>query len=201
VTSDWSNQDYTGTPIPRTLRIIADPGGTTDPSPGDYTYSHGAQVSVTAIPDSGYEFSRWAEDLPLGHEKDNPLNLSLDSNKTVRATFEKKAACFVATAAYGSAFDPQVKTLQDFRDKYLIPYKLGREIVELYYKYSPAAANLISKHRILRFFARLLLLPILTFSASMLRYGPLITAVIAAFIIGFSILAVRFYRKKLRARR
>lgn len=34
-------------------------GGTTTPPPGNYSYSYATNVTVTAIPDSGYVFDYW----------------------------------------------------------------------------------------------------------------------------------------------
>ncbi len=58
--------------------------------------------------------------------------------------------CFIATAAYGSPLHPCVKILRDFRDKYLMTSRLGRLLVDLYYKYSSFVADLITKHKFLK---------------------------------------------------
>ncbi|MEM3642084.1 MAG: immunoglobulin domain-containing protein, partial [Candidatus Bathyarchaeia archaeon] len=42
-----------------TLKIETTAGGTTNPTPGTYTYAAGSLVQVTAIPSSGYVFDHW----------------------------------------------------------------------------------------------------------------------------------------------
>lgn len=68
--------------------------------------------------------------------------------------------CFIATAAFGYAQATQVVILSEFRDRYLLTNSVGTAFVKLYYKYSPAAAELISRSEILRSISRLLLAPL-----------------------------------------
>jgi uncharacterized repeat protein (TIGR01451 family) len=69
--------------------------------------------------------------------------------------------CFVATAAYGSYLDPQVIVLRAFRDDYLLSSDIGRELVTLYYRYSPPIAETIAANQSLRLLTRVLLAPII----------------------------------------
>ncbi len=39
--------------------------------------------------------------------------------------------CFIATAAYGSEYAPQLDTLRKFRDKLLLPSKIGAQLVRV----------------------------------------------------------------------
>lgn len=76
----------------------------------------------------------------------------------------KKGMCFVATAAYGSPFAPEVILLSNFRDDVLLNYPLGRGFVRFYYSISPPLASLIAKTHVLRAIVRhLFLAPILRF--------------------------------------
>jgi uncharacterized repeat protein (TIGR01451 family) len=68
--------------------------------------------------------------------------------------------CFIATAAYGSALEPHVMALREFRDRYLQRSTLGRAIVRFYYRHSPPAAAIIARHEALRFGVRMLLTPL-----------------------------------------
>jgi hypothetical protein len=70
------------------------------------------------------------------------------------------ASCFIATAAFGSALDPHVQVLKDFRDRVLAPTSIGRAFIELYYAWSPPAAAFIAQHEGLRTAVRWALTPI-----------------------------------------
>lgn len=69
--------------------------------------------------------------------------------------------CFIATAAYGSYLHPEVKTLRDFRDRYLLTNLPGKAFVALYYRISPPVAGFIREHEWARLFVRLLLAPLI----------------------------------------
>ncbi|NIM59041.1 MAG: DUF1565 domain-containing protein [Candidatus Aminicenantes bacterium] len=186
------------------LTIETSTGGSTAPLPGVYSHPEGTDVTVDAIPSSGYRFTGWTGD---ASGTDDPITITLDSDKSITANFSaipppekagKKGGCFIATAAYGSPLHSCVKILRDFRDTYLVPSKLGRKFVELYYKYSSYLANFIAKHKILKVTIRINLLPLVVFSYSMLHFGPTITAFMLAFVFALPIFFIWFYRRKLR---
>ncbi|MBS3817356.1 MAG: hypothetical protein KGY76_07325, partial [Candidatus Thermoplasmatota archaeon] len=79
---------YTPEDIEYELNIDAGDGGTTNPSPGTYTYSEGKEVSIEAIPDEGWSFSHWAGDYPSGEQEENVTTIVMDSNKSLTAYFE-----------------------------------------------------------------------------------------------------------------
>ena len=176
------------------LTVTVSTGGLTDPLPGSYSYDSGTEVTITAIANSGYEFIEWSGD---ASGTTNPITITMDSNKSVAANFdiEKAKLCFMATAAYGSRSHSSVKTLRDFRDKYLITTQPGRMFVNLYYKYSPSIADFIAKHRASKFVVRVSLLPLVALSYSMLRLGPILTAVIVISIFTIPIPLIFLYRK------
>jgi hypothetical protein len=91
--------------------------------------------------------------------------------------------CFIATAAYGSPTESHVKTLREFRDRFLLTNTLGQSFVTLYYKYSPSMANFISENDTLRFMVGIGLLPLVGLSWVWLEAG---TAMALAFLLFFA---------------
>jgi len=132
----------------------------------------------------------------------------MDANKTITANFSsiqsggngngggEKKGCFIATAAYGSPLHPHLDILRDFRDKYLIPNRSGRKLVELYYRYSPRIADFIAKHKLLKVAVRINLLPVIAFSSLMVHFGPVTTAGVLVFMLGISVFFIRVFRIK-----
>jgi hypothetical protein len=54
-------------------------GGTTNPGPGTYHYSNGSTISLTATPDSGYDFVQWVSVGSDGHPytfTENPTSIN-----------------------------------------------------------------------------------------------------------------------------
>ena len=68
--------------------------------------------------------------------------------------------CFIATAAYESGLAPEVVTLREFRDRYLLTNGPGQALVEWYYRVSPNAAAYIAEHESLRTAVRWGLAPV-----------------------------------------
>lgn len=82
--------------------------------------------------------------------------------------------CFIATAAFGTALEPQVELLKKFRDQYLLTNSLGTRFVQNYYQYSPQVADYIAEHEYLRYIVRLALYPLIGFSYFMIETGFMI---------------------------
>jgi len=68
--------------------------------------------------------------------------------------------CFIATAAFGSGLAPEVVTLREFRDRYLLTNGPGQAFVDWYYRVSPNAAAFIAEHESLRTAVRWGLAPV-----------------------------------------
>lgn len=201
VCANFSPREYT-------LIINTGEGGTTDPQPGAHIYDYGTIVTVTAIPEAEYEFSEWSGD---ASGAENPLEVILNSNKSLIANFIpvipeeeepwldkifKIRTCAIATATYDSAEHPHVKVLREFRDRYLVKSRIGRRFVELYYRYSPKAAEFISKRKIIKLGVRHQLLPMVAFSYSMVHFGSYVTAVIMVLLFMAPISFIAHWRRK-----
>ena len=74
--------------------------------------------------------------------------------------FMAAGGCFIATAAYGSYLHPHVKSLRDFRDKYLVTNLLGRLFVKAYYAVSPPVAGYIRASETRMAVVRFALIPV-----------------------------------------
>jgi len=72
--------------------------------------------------------------------------------------------CFIATAAFGSPLAKQVRVLQQFRDRYLLPNALGKKFVAWYYHYGPVAANWIKDKPLAKAAVRAALYPLIGIS-------------------------------------
>lgn len=100
--------------------------------------------------------------------------------------------CFVATAAFGSKMNPQVKILRTFRDHFLLNNPPGRVFVGLYYKHSPPVAAFIRKHESMKAFARIILLPLAGVSWLALKLGPTLTSAILLVFFGATAILLIF---------
>lgn len=154
------------------LSIESGLGGTTDPAPETYSYDCGTEVTIKAIPESGYRFSEWSGDVS---GTDNPITITMDSDKSIKANFTQTqtesdekggGGCFIATACYGTPMAEEVKTLCAFRDQYLVKNPIGRVFVNFYYSYSPKVADFIKDREDLKVIVRECLKPIVWIIAS-----------------------------------
>ena len=78
---------------------------------------------------------------------------------TTRINFTKLSGCFIATAAYGSALEPEVEALRTIRDALRPRSALFAVAADLYYRSGPAAAATISRSETTRALVRTLLTP------------------------------------------
>jgi hypothetical protein len=71
-----------------TFVITSSAGGTTDPSPGSYQHSHGTEVVVTAISDSGHTLDYWKlDDVDMGSV--TSISVTMNKNHTLHAIFKE----------------------------------------------------------------------------------------------------------------
>jgi len=105
------------------------------------------------------------------------------------AVTEALDECFIATASYGSKFEPAVILLRRFRDDYLLKNSPGQNFVKYYYCTSPSIANFIAQSESLKFMVKIFLTPII--ALVYIIYNPFLTILIGAFI-GFWIVRRRY---------
>lgn len=134
-----------------------------------YTFNGGAINYIVGETPESYDTSSYdikAGELKVYFYENELLNadgsgttniISANSVQEGSATFE---GCFIATAAYGSYFDVNVKVLRDFRDDYLMQNELGRMFVDYYYSKSPAIAASIVDNEAAKMFVRVTLTPV-----------------------------------------
>jgi hypothetical protein len=124
--------------------------------------------------------------------------LSPSTSSTPAVDSGGSSGCFIATAAYGSKFEPHVKLLRDFRDKCLLNNTLGKSFIRAYYTYSPPIADFISKHDNLRTIVRVSLLPVVGMSWVALKLGISFTTALMLFFSMGIIGLISFRRKKIK---
>jgi hypothetical protein len=96
----------------------------------------------------------------------NASELSVGEVTTPAQEFQQiETLCFVATAAFGGQFVPQVAALRGLRDRVLRRFAAGRLAVATYEAYGPAFARAIARRPVVRAHARTLLTPIAAVSA------------------------------------
>ena len=81
------------------------------------------------------------------------------SFETTSQKFTQLSGCFIATAAYGSALEPQVASLRRARDRLRAASPLFATGADLYYRSGPAAAALVEKSALARGLARRVIAP------------------------------------------
>lgn len=82
--------------------------------------------------------------------------------------------CFIATAAFGSKYQPDVVLLRQFRDHCLLSNPLGQAFVKFYYKHSPPIANFIAHSEGLKVTVRGMLIPLVVIAYMFLHPGVMI---------------------------
>ncbi|MCD6374216.1 MAG: DUF5123 domain-containing protein, partial [Caldisericaceae bacterium] len=130
----------TKTPVHKLLTIIVEGNGSVmlDPPPVGKTYDPGTEVTLTAIPDTGYVFKEWQGD---ASGTDNPITITMDDDKTVTAVFELETAIgnnnqlpleYALYQNFPNPFNPTTTIAFDLKESGQVTLKvfdvLGREV-------------------------------------------------------------------------
>ena len=91
------------------LTIMVTAGGTTNPIPGTHTYDEGTSVQVTAVPDPNYQLAYWELDGEY-NGTNNPTNVLMDENHTLKAVFALITYTLTITTTAGGTTDPDPGT-------------------------------------------------------------------------------------------
>lgn len=161
-----------------TLKVGASISGTTTPAVGSHVYATGTQVQISATPSAKYEFIEWIGNIQIYRPS---ATIVMDGDKDISVNFNyvgegienklKEMGCFIATAAYADPSHPDVEILRQFRDRYLMKSRLGRDFVRLYYRYSPPVAKFVAKYPFLRAVSRAALYPVVAICDLLLKSG------------------------------
>ena len=89
--------------------------------------------------------------------------------------------CFIATACFGSKYQPSVVLLRQFRDKYLLTNGPGQAFVKFYYNNSPPIAAFIANNGVLKAAVRGVLTPVV--GIVYLLFHPLLIYALAGMLI------------------
>jgi len=124
--------------------------------------------------------------IEIGNPSESPLSNQLGALPQFTAPYPAlpdKGGCFIATAAYGADWYAEVQTLRDFRDRYLLQSAAGRWFVARYYESSPAVADYIRAHSVLKPIVRALLTPLVVVALFLLGSGVAAKVSIAVLVI------------------
>lgn len=93
---------------------------------------------------------------------------NLDSLENTKESSSSNEGCFIATAACGSIYAPDVIYLQDFRDKYMRKKPFGQWLIKQYYRVSPPLAHSIRKSLFMRLIVRYSIIKPIVFMAKLI---------------------------------
>ncbi|MBI4698150.1 MAG: outer membrane protein transport protein [Nitrospirae bacterium] len=192
VTDEYSHQNIDG------ATVFTDVGSSSITVDGDYIMVvPGGVCSVTSIADGHANITE--QNITVTGGNVTFLDISMQSGisdpsvgpgQNIDRTSGGGGYCFIATAAYGSPLAKQVDLLRRFRDVYLLPYHLGRDMVNFYYRTGKPIAVYIESHSWLKPPVRLVLYPLvglawLLLSTSILTKGIIALCILIACVVLF----------------
>jgi Fibronectin type III domain len=161
-------------------------------------------VSVTAVDNTqNRNESAFSEEasVAVGSLNESPESAELTALPELILPYpplRDEGGCFIATAAFGADWAPQVMELRAFRDRYLLTNELGRWFVAQYYRLSPPLADRLRDKPFLKGVVRWMLMPAVGFAAFMVETPGWIKTVVFAlvFAIGLLIMVRRYTRRR-----
>jgi len=164
-----------GLPYKATITSSAGFGGAISPS-GTNFENWDEPLAFTATSYMGFSVDNWYVDGSVVRSGGDFYVLpEVDADRTVTVDFcvggspisetgsdddDDGADCCIATAVYGSPMSPEINSLRNFRDGYLLTNPIGEVFVSVYYEISPLLAKVITRNPILRNTAKSLFAPL-----------------------------------------
>lgn len=129
------------------------------------------------------------------------LFLNIDSSRqqvrpdAVVGLFDENS-CFIATAAYGSPLEKNVKVLRSFRDQILLKTSVGQLFVKAYYLLSPPLAKWIGQSASRRSVARAVLTPLVLLTTFLMEQ-PFLFSLFVLLIFSGILFCLRQHKEQL----
>jgi hypothetical protein len=101
--------------------------------------------------------------------------------------------CFIASAVYGVSA-PETNVLREFRNQYLLKHPFGQQLINFYYRYSPAISKFLSEHENLAMILGWFLVPVVLLCKLTLCVG--IRATVLILISLLAILTMVYWNRK-----
>ena len=157
---------------------------------GSKTVRSTGSYTISAIPDSGYNFSRWETSGSIVVSNINSISTTCDinGNGTIKMvlisstpTPPSPSICIIITALHGSALNSEVDYMRHVRDDMIGSNEIGEKIVlgwnTFYYSWSPQLARWIADSEYVKPIFRVLLMPLI----AIIHSTSLVFVVIASF--------------------
>lgn len=126
----------------------------------------------------------------------NPLFITGSSGNVVlgQDAFTKPlGSCFIASAVYKNPMHPDVISLRNLRDNYLLNNPIGQNIVEQYYQKGPNISRYLNQHPKTNSFLRIALLPLII----TMKYPIMMSLILITILLIALFISRRIYLKKI----
>ena len=125
--------------------------------------------------------------ISIGNFVESPLSMELIATPEITVAYPPLPDdCFIATAAFGADWTPEVRALRDFRDRFLLTNGPGRWFVKKYYVYGPSPARYLNEHAYLKPVVRTSLIPFVAVALFWLQAPSLAQIALVALMLGLA---------------